>query len=54
MSKISQELLQDIDKRTVDFSPNYDGSEKEPSVLPTRVPNLLVNGSTGIAVGYGN
>ena len=51
MSKISQELLQDIDKRTVDFSPNYDGSEKEPSVLPTRVPNLLVNGSTGIAVG---
>ena len=51
MSKISQELLQDIDKRTVDFSPNYDGSEKEPSVLPTRIPNLLVNGSTGIAVG---
>ena len=51
MSKLSQELLQDIDKNTVDFSPNYDGSEKEPSVLPTRVPNLLVNGSTGIAVG---
>ena len=51
MSKLSQELLHDIDKKTVDFSPNYDGSEKEPSVLPTRVPNLLVNGSTGIAVG---
>ena len=51
MSKLSQELLQDIDKNTVDFAPNYDGSEKEPSVLPTRVPNLLVNGSTGIAVG---
>ena len=51
MSKLSQELLQDIDRDTVDFSPNYDGSEKEPTVLPTRVPNLLVNGSTGIAVG---
>ncbi len=51
MSKLSQELLQDIDRETVDFSPNYDGSEKEPTVLPTRVPNLLVNGSTGIAVG---
>ena len=51
MSKLSQELLQDIDKNTVDFSPNYDGSEKEPTVLPTRIPNLLVNGSTGIAVG---
>jgi len=51
MSKLSQELLHDIDKSTVDFSPNYDGSEIEPSVLPTRLPNLLVNGSTGIAVG---
>ncbi len=51
MSKLSNELLQDIDKKTVDFSPNYDGSENEPTVLPTRVPNLLVNGSTGIAVG---
>ena len=51
MSKLSHELLTDIDKETVEFSPNYDGSEKEPTVLPTRVPNLLVNGSTGIAVG---
>ncbi len=51
MSKLSQELLYDIDKETVDFSPNYDGSETEPSVLPTRLPNLLINGSTGIAVG---
>jgi DNA gyrase subunit A len=51
MSKIAQELLADIDKETVDFVPNYDESESEPSVLPTRVPNLLVNGSSGIAVG---
>jgi len=51
MSKIAQELLADIDKETVDFNPNYDESESEPSVLPTRVPNLLVNGSSGIAVG---
>ena len=51
MAKLSHDLLADIDKNTVDFSPNYDGSEKEPTVLPTRVPNLLVNGSTGIAVG---
>ena len=51
MSKLSQELLHDIDKNTVTFSPNYDGSETEPSVLPTRLPNLLINGSTGIAVG---
>ena len=51
MSKLSQELLQDIEKNTVEFSANYDGSEKEPTVLPTRIPNLLVNGSTGIAVG---
>jgi DNA gyrase subunit A len=51
LSKIAHEMLADIDKDTVDFGPNYDGSEKEPLVLPTRLPNLLVNGSTGIAVG---
>lgn len=51
MSKIAVEMLRDIDKDTVDFVPNYDDSRKEPSVLPTRFPNLLVNGSTGIAVG---
>ncbi|MEL7373629.1 MAG: DNA gyrase subunit A, partial [Pseudomonadota bacterium] len=51
MAKITRELLADIDKQTVDFVENYDGSESEPSVLPTRVPNLLVNGSAGIAVG---
>ena len=51
MSKIAHELLADIDKETVDFIPNYDESETEPSVLPTRIPNLLVNGSSGIAVG---
>ncbi len=51
MSKIAHELLADLDKETVDFVPNYDNSEHEPSVLPTRVPNLLVNGSSGIAVG---
>ena len=51
MSKLAHELLADIDKETVDFVPNYDESEQEPSVLPTRVPNLLVNGSSGIAVG---
>ena len=51
MSKISVEMLTDIDKETVDFIPNYDDSRKEPSVLPSRFPNLLVNGSTGIAVG---
>jgi DNA gyrase subunit A len=51
MSKIAGELLADIDKETVDFVPNYDESETEPSVLPTRVPNLLINGSSGIAVG---
>ncbi|MEZ5544781.1 MAG: DNA gyrase subunit A [Lysobacteraceae bacterium] len=51
MSTISHELLADLDKETVDFQPNYDDSLKEPSVLPTRVPNLLVNGSAGIAVG---
>ena len=51
MAKIAHELLADLDKETVDFIPNYDETEKEPAVLPTRVPNLLVNGSTGIAVG---
>jgi DNA gyrase subunit A len=51
MARVTQELLADIDKETVDFVPNYDESEKEPTVLPTRVPNLLVNGSSGIAVG---
>jgi len=51
MARIAGELLADIDKDTVDFVPNYDGSESEPSVLPTRIPNLLVNGSSGIAVG---
>jgi DNA gyrase subunit A len=51
MSKIAHELLADIDKETVDFGPNYDGSEKEPKVLPSKLPNLLVNGSGGIAVG---
>ena len=51
LAKIAQEMLADIDKETVDFGPNYDGSEKEPLVLPTRLPNLLVNGSGGIAVG---
>jgi DNA gyrase subunit A len=51
MSRIAHELLQDIDKDTVSFIPNYDGSEREPGVLPTRIPNLLVNGSSGIAVG---
>ncbi len=51
MSKISHELLADIDKETVDFGPNYDGSEFEPLIMPTRIPNLLINGSSGIAVG---
>ena len=51
MAKLAHELLRDLDKETVDFIDNYDGSESEPSVLPTRVPNLLVNGSSGIAVG---
>jgi DNA gyrase subunit A len=51
MSKIGHELLADIDKETVDFGPNYDGSESEPLVLPARIPNLLINGSAGIAVG---
>ena len=51
MTRIAHELLEDLDKETVDFTPNYDGSEHEPTVLPARIPNLLVNGSSGIAVG---
>jgi len=51
MSRLAHELLSDLDKETVDFQPNYDETEREPQVLPTRVPNLLVNGSAGIAVG---
>src|ERR1700748_3426978 len=51
MSRIASELLADIDKETVDFVPNYDESESEPAVLPSRIPNLLLNGSSGIAVG---
>ncbi len=51
LSKISTELLRDINKDTVDFAPNYDGQEKEPTVLPSRFPNILVNGAMGIAVG---
>jgi DNA gyrase subunit A len=52
MTKLAEDLLADIDKDTVDFGPNYDESRQEPLVLPTRVPNLLVNGAGGIAVGY--
>lgn len=51
MSKIAHELLADLDKETVDFVPNYDGTEQIPAVLPTKIPNLLVNGASGIAVG---
>ena len=51
LRKIAHELLADLDKETVDFGPNYDGSEKEPLILPAKVPNLLINGSSGIAVG---
>lgn len=51
MSRIAHELLIDLDKETVDFGPNYDGSEKEPLILPAKIPNLLINGSSGIAVG---
>ena len=51
MARIAHDLLADLDKETVDFVPNYDESEREPSVLPTRIPNLLINGSAGIAVG---
>ena len=51
MSRIAHELLEDLDKDTVNFTPNYDETEKEPTVLPARLPNLLINGSSGIAVG---
>lgn len=51
MAKIAHELLADLDKETVDFGPNYDGSEHEPLIMPARIPNLLINGSSGIAVG---
>jgi DNA gyrase subunit A len=51
MAKIAHDLLADLDKETVDFVPNYDGTEQIPAVMPTRIPNLLVNGSSGIAVG---
>ena len=51
MKKLAHELLADLEKETVDFVPNYDGTEHIPAVLPTRVPNLLINGSSGIAVG---
>ncbi|MDT9121208.1 DNA gyrase subunit A, partial [Escherichia coli] len=51
MSKLSGEMLRDIDKDTVDWDPNFDETRKEPKVLPSRFPNLLVNGSSGIAVG---
>ncbi len=51
MARIAHELLADLDKETVDFGPNYDGSEQEPLVLPSKIPNLLINGSSGIAVG---
>lgn len=51
LNKLAEEILQDLDKETVDFVPNFDGSLDEPSVLPSKVPNLLINGSTGIAVG---
>jgi len=51
MARIAHEILADLEKETVDFAPNYDGSEKEPVVMPTKLPNLLINGSSGIAVG---
>jgi DNA gyrase subunit A len=51
LAKIAEEMLVDIDKETVDFMPNYDDSQQEPTVLPARLPNLLLNGSAGIAVG---
>src|SRR5690606_1252057 len=51
MARVAEELLMDIDKDTVDFRDNYDGSEREPSVLPAKLPNLLLNGQVGIAVG---
>ncbi|PWG67944.1 DNA gyrase subunit A, partial [Enterobacter mori] len=52
LSKISEELLRDINKETVPFMPNYDDTTTEPMVLPARIPNLLINGSTGISSGY--
>ncbi len=51
MSRIAHEMLEDLDRETVDFGPNYDGSEREPLILPAKIPNLLINGSSGIAVG---
>lgn len=51
MSRLAREMLRDIDKETVDYTPNYDNTMQEPTVLPARFPNLLVNGSSGIAVG---
>src|ERR1700750_2198796 len=51
LARVAGSLLEDLDKDTVDFRPNYDGSEQDPDALPTRIPNLLVNGSDGIAVG---
>src|SRR5260370_11440237 len=51
LTRVATSLLEDLDKEPVDFRPNYDGSEVEPDVLPSRIPNLLVNGSNGIAVG---
>ena len=51
LAKLAHELLEDLDKETVDFGPNYDGSEREPLIMPARIPNLLINGSSGIAVG---
>lgn len=51
MTRIAHELMADIEQETVDFVPNYDGKEQEPAVLPTRIPTLLINGSSGIAVG---
>src|SRR5882757_1220420 len=51
MARIAHELLDDLDKETVNFGPNYDGSEHEPLILPSKIPNLLINGSSGIAVG---
>ena len=51
LSRIAEEMLRDIEKDTVDFTPNFDNTLEEPTVLPTRIPNLLVNGASGIAVG---
>ena len=51
LTKVSEDLLEDLDKETVNFVPNFDNTEKEPTILPSKIPNLLVNGATGIAVG---